>query len=227
MNDRAEHSKDLAAAQKIADFLSSKITFEHQLGRACYGHMGATLTDTVLQAGLSYRSVVLPRVRYVLTAYPDAKTTTSFWEILCAVGPHTVLRWSHPEKIGRLNRLIDLLRARGVETEPELAEWLSSIAISEELLSLKGIGPKTVDYLKILVGIPTVAVDRHVRTLFKTLELDYDEYDDLRSLVCRAAGILGVQPHVLDGVVWQFFSGTREIASQPQNGPHSCPPDPS
>jgi hypothetical protein len=35
-----------------------------------YGHMGATLTDAVLQSGISYETVVLPRVERILRDYP-------------------------------------------------------------------------------------------------------------------------------------------------------------
>jgi hypothetical protein len=206
----------IAAAQTIADYLACTVISESPLERTSYNHMGATLTDTVLQAGLNYRSVVLPRVRYVLVAYPEAVTTTSFWKIMCEVGAYTLLRWSHPEKIDRLNGLVGLLRKNSIETESELAEWLSSTTANENLLSLRGIGPKTVDYLKILVGIPTVAVDRHIKTLFRLLGLEFSEYDDLKSVLCHAAGILRVQPHVLDGIIWQHLS-TKARSENPSN----------
>jgi hypothetical protein len=204
--DKGTNVGDRAAAQTIAECFAGMVTNERSFERTCYGHMGATLTDTILQAGLNYRSVVLPRVTFVLTTYPEADTTTSFWRVLCEVGPHALLRWSHPEKIGRLNRLIDLLLANKIETESELKEWLSSIAAAEELLSINGIGPKTVDYLKILVGIPTVAVDRHIKSLFSILGLEYTQYEDFRSIVCHAANILNVQAHVLDGIIWKYVS---------------------
>jgi hypothetical protein len=195
-----------AAARTIADYFACAVTIEGELERISYNHMGATLTDTVLQAGLNYRSVVLPRVRHVLVEYPDAQTTTKFWTVLREIGPNTVLRWSHPEKIDRLNRLIELLLAYTIETEAQLSEWLSSNAATEELLSLKGIGPKTVDYLKILVGIPTIAVDRHVKALFKILDLEFSGYEDFRSVLCHAAEILRIPAHILDGIIWQHLS---------------------
>jgi hypothetical protein len=195
-----------AAAQTIADFLATIVATETRFERTGYSHMGATLTDTVLQAGLNYRSVVLPRVQYVLKMYPQAVTTSSFWQVLRDVGPGTVLRWSHPEKIERLIRLIDLFRSRMLETELDVATWLCSTAASNELLSVKGVGPKTVDYLKILVGIPSVAVDRHVKTLFRIVGLEYKDYDDFKSVIYHAAEILNVQPQILDGIIWQYVS---------------------
>src|SRR5947207_1421279 len=99
------------AAQAVADFLHVAIASRIPETRCGYDHMGATLTDTVLQAGLNYRSVVLPRVNHILTTYPYAVTTSGFWQLACEIGPGELLRWSHPEKINRLICLIEVLRS--------------------------------------------------------------------------------------------------------------------
>ena len=202
-----------AAAQAIAEFLQSAIIAEAGQTRTGYGHMGATLTDTALQAGLSYRSVVLPRVNRILALYPDAKTTTSFRNLLCDVGPCELLQWSHPEKINRLTRLLELMGTKRLETESEVARWLCLPGAADELLAIKGIGPKTIDYLKILVGIPTVAVDRHVRYMFQLLGLEFTAYDECRLIVCEAAYLLQIDPGVLDGMIWQLVS-TKSMAGR-------------
>jgi len=204
-----------AAAQVIANFLTSAVAIESAVERTGYSHMGATLTDTVLQAGLNYRSVVLPRVRCVLNEYPQADTTTRFWQVLRDVGPCTVLRWSHPEKIGRLTRLIALFRKNSLETEWDVATWLCSTTADAELLSINGVGPKTLDYLKILVGIPTVAVDRHVKTLFRIVGLEFTEYDEFKTVIKLVAEILNVPLQVLDGMIWNYIS-TRPKQSNDQ-----------
>ncbi len=206
-----------AAAEAVAEFLRNVVITDEPQTRAGYCHMGATLTDTVLQAGLNYRSVVLPRVSRILDLYPNAKTTTSFWRLFCDVGPNELLQWSHPEKINRLTRLVEVLRAKRLETEFEVACWLRSLSAADELLAIKGIGPKTVDYLKILVGIPTVAVDRHVRSMFWLLGLEFTAYDDCRAIVCKAADLLRLEPHIVDGMIWQFVS-SRSAGVGPRLG---------
>jgi hypothetical protein len=204
--DGAATDSKQAAAQTIANFFASIVATGSGLERTGYSHMGATLTDTVLQAGVNYRSVVLPRVQHILHVYPQAGTTSGFWQLLRDVGPGTVLRWSHPEKIERLNRLVDLLLTKKLETEFDVATWFCSDTAATELLAIKGVGPKTVDYLKILVGIPSIAVDRHVKTLFRIVGLEYRDYDDFKSVMYHAAEILNVQPQILDGVIWQYVS---------------------
>ena len=42
--------------------------------RTPYYNMAATLTDSVLQAGMNYKSVVYPRVYNILSKYSDYRT---------------------------------------------------------------------------------------------------------------------------------------------------------
>jgi hypothetical protein len=199
-----------SAAQKVAEFVAPIIADIIPGQRTGYLHMGATLTDTVLQAGLSYRSVVFPRVQRLLSSYPHANTTSRFTVLLHTVGPSELLQWSHPEKISRLVHLTEFLLERSVETESDLYLWFGSPDACGELLAIKGIGPKTVDYLKILVGLPTVAVDRHVKTLCHSLGFEFKRYSEFRNVLCIAAEILAIAPQVLDGILWQYLSSRSE-----------------
>jgi endonuclease III-like uncharacterized protein len=115
-----------------------------------------------------------------------------------------------------------LLCQKRLETEPELATWLRSSSAANELRAIKGIGPKTVDYLKILVGIPMVAVDRHVRSLFQLAGVQMQRYEEIRSALCTAAELLGVEPQILDGIIWEYFSTRSEGGPRAEtkfNGP--------
>jgi hypothetical protein len=203
------------AAHAIAEYLRPFVRSEDGNVRSGYSHMGATLTDAILQAGLNYRTVVLPRVRRLLFLYPFADTTTAFWGLLSSVSPRELLLWSHHEKIGRLLRLTELLRGKGLETEGQLATWLCSVDAPQELLGIRGIGPKTVDYLKILVGVPTVAVDRHAKTLLRLVGPEFTDYNEIKSVLCRVAEILSLPPQELDRIIWQHFS-TRPRSVWPQ-----------
>ena len=85
-----------------------------------YNHMGATITDAVLQAGLRYETVVWPRVQHVMESYPEAVTTSGFLSVLRERGGENVVHWTHPEKLGRMNAVAELFIAEGVETEIDL-----------------------------------------------------------------------------------------------------------
>jgi endonuclease III-like uncharacterized protein len=83
------------------------------------------------------------------------------------------------------------------------------------LLQLKGVGPKTVDYLKMLVGIPTVAVDRHIKNLAKDIGLQCKHYEDVQKVVGLAADHLGVDPNSFDWAIWSYLSTKGTVKSEP------------
>lgn len=177
-----------------------------------YNHMGATIADGILQAGTTYNTVVRPRVRRILESYPNAVTTSAFWSLLQDVGAKTVLLWRDDEKPNRVIALTAFLRAAGIETEDELRQWLENEAHRAHLLSVRGVGPKTVDYLRILVGTQTAAVDRNVYTLLHEAGIPISSYNEARETLNLAADNMGVKRAILDHSVWQFMSNRRRVA---------------
>jgi hypothetical protein len=194
-------------AVKLADFIRTlpDLNLKPPESRS-YGHMGATLTDAVLQSGLNYRTVVYPRVRSVMERFPSAKSTGSFWIVLETHTPATVLNWSHPEKLRRLLELASLLLDRQVQTECDLGRWIMAPGNVETLLSIKGIGRKTVDYIKLLTGVPTIAVDRHVQKLMTMAGVKANGYDEIKSIVLESAEIIKLEAGTLDYCLWRHLS---------------------
>ena len=97
-------------AEAIAAYVGSRPDFVmvDSVGE-CYLHMGATLCDAILQAGLNYEMVVEPRIRRILAEYPDAKTTTAFADVVDKVGASAVLGFQGGPKPERLRELVALL----------------------------------------------------------------------------------------------------------------------
>lgn len=198
------------AAQKLAHFVQSLDDFDIlPLGKRGYGHMGATITDSILQAGLNYKTVVLPRVKEVLKAYPLATTTSSFLQVLSAHGANRVLRWSHPEKPRRVYELTEFFVNARVDTEECLANWLLDANNCEALLTVNGVGLKTLDYLKNFAGIAVVAVDRHITNFVLTAGIKCNGYQETQDIVCIAAELLNVVPSDLDHAIWSYVSAGR------------------
>ncbi len=172
-------------------------------GEPAYEHMGAVLTDAVLQAGLNYDQVVLPRVLSVLDTYPEAATTSGFLNVLEAKGYQEVLNWNDEVKPDRLKRLATFLLDRNVETVGDLKTWLDLPESRKELLRIKGVGPKTADYLQILAGLPAVAVDRHIERFCAGAGI---EKKTIRKAVKEAAAELGIDAGCLDYSIWFYMS---------------------
>lgn len=213
MNVVGGQTEFLRRAGVLAEFVSSLDDFPDATEiRPSHRHMGATIADCILQAGLNYRTVVEPRVRRLRREWPEAATSSGFLSILASLGGNHVLDWRHPEKPRRVMDLTCLLIERGVETEEALGRWLAVPGNGDALWSIKGVGPKTVDYLKTLVGMPCIAVDRHVRTFVKAAGLPSDRYDDVRRVVELAADKLLVNRNALDCAIWTYVASFRASA---------------
>ena len=172
-------------------------------GEPEYKHMGALLTDAVLQAGLNYENVVLPRVLRVRDDYPEAATTSGLLDLLEAKPYQEVLNWNDEEKPARLKRLAMLLQDQGVETVANLKTWLARPESRRELRAIKGVGPKTADYLPILAGLPSVAVDRHIERFCAEAGI---EKKAIKTAFKEAAAKLDVDEGCLDYSIWLYMS---------------------
>jgi len=197
-------------SRKLVDFIESLGDFVIQpLNNRGYGHMGATITDSILQAGLNYKTVVEPRVRAVLEGFPLATTSTEFLGILTEHGANRILSWRHPEKPRRVHELTTFFVDENVDTEECLGRYLSSAINCEKLLALKGIGPKTLDYLRNFAGIPTIAVDRHINRFVAVARIECSSYRETSSIVYAAADLLAVRASDLDYAIWKYVSEGR------------------
>jgi hypothetical protein len=172
-----------------------------------YHHVGATLTDAILQAGLSYETVVRPRVQRV-QRIPEASTTTGFLTVIRREGIAEVLRgWSEENRKPKtLVAVLELLAADGVESEDQLREWLTTPANRDKLRKVHGVGPKTIDYLQILVGAQSVAPDVHLLRLLSLAGVPSLSYEEAREIVCCTADRMGVPRATLDHSIWRYMS---------------------
>ncbi|MEV0132623.1 hypothetical protein AB0H83_29705 [Dactylosporangium sp. NPDC050688] len=167
--------------------------------------MGAILVDAILQAGMRYETVNA-RARQFRSDQPDADTTSG---LLALGGPdrlREMLKWPG-KKPDRIHRLALHLAAHGVDTVEQLAAFVSNRDNVIGLRAINGVGPKTADYLCILAGTSTAAVDVHLRSFAADAGLPDLSYADLHSCYLGAAERLEVDPRDLDRAVWRYVSG--------------------
>lgn len=193
----------LKAARQLADFAFSQgVPATYCVRRSTYEHVGALLADAVLQAGLSYHSVVMPRVGRILKDFPGADRVSALICIVRQGGTAYLLNWKHPTKAARFDHLVLFLHKENVDTAGDLRAALKSDAFCADLRSLNGVGPKTIDYMACLAGIESIAVDRHVRTFAARAGIDNGDYDFLKSAFCFAADLLAISRREFDAWVW-------------------------
>lgn len=194
----------LVAARRVADYaLEIGADIKPETGRASYDHMGAILADCVLQAGLNYRYVVLPRVSTILERFPNLDRTSELVELVARGETSHFLNWHHFEKIRRFEGLVGFLSEHSIESASNLADRLQHASFVSALRQVRGVGPKTVDYMQCLVGIDSIAIDRHVRTFAKRVGVVEEDYDFLRSVFSCAADLLAVPRREFDAWIWK------------------------
>lgn len=177
-------------------------------------HIGALFTDAILQAGVNYRMVVWPRVSYVLENFPYADTVHSFTEVLNQYGIANILRWNNREKARRMQELVCFCTDNDIDTARELTEFLKNDINVEELKTIRGIGDKTCDYMKRLLGFDTVAVDRHIRAFIESADIMCRDYYDIKEVVEFAADFMDCARRELDYSIWMYMSQKEHKAYQ-------------
>jgi hypothetical protein len=166
--------------------------------------MGAVLADSVLQAGLNYEKVVKPRIASILETFPHASTVNTLIEVIEIEGSPKFLRWEHSEKIARFDSLVTFVAEARIKNTCELGEALRDDRFRSDIQRVRGVGPKTVDYMACLVGVDCIAVDRHVRGFAEFVGLQGGSYDYLRDVFSFAADLLSISRREFDSSIWYY-----------------------
>ena len=160
----------------------------------------------MLQAGLNYENVVKPRIASILTMFPHAATVNVLIKVIETEGTPKFLQWGHHEKVSRFDDLVRFVAAHKIDDTVELGDALQDGRFRDDILRVKGIGPKTVDYLACLVGADCIAVDRHIRGFAEAAGLENNGYEYLRQVFSFAADLLDVSRREFDARIWHYQS---------------------
>jgi hypothetical protein len=210
-------------ARRLVEYIHSLPDFVyHEVGDS-YGHIGATIADAVLQPRRDYDTFVAPRTKRILTKWPHERTVTPMLQLLRSVPASEFLKCEDTEnssswlghRVERFCTILQLLNREGIESEADLEAWLTIDTNLPKLHAINGVGPKTVDYLKILVGVQGAgaAIDSRLREFLNMAGIVTapSDYDTPREIINRAADLLSVERSVLDHSIWRYM-GREDIA---------------
>lgn len=189
----------------LVEFIKQK-EFEPITQRTPYYHMGATITDSILQAGMNYRHVVYPRILKLLTEFPDYKTTCDFIILMQVIPLTELVDWKNEKKLQRIHDLSWFFFNNRVENEDQLAAWIDIEENASQLKKISGVGPKTFDYLKMLSGNQAIAIDRHLFAFLELAGIFIKTYQEASSVYSKASELLGVSNYELDRKVWLYMT---------------------
>lgn len=207
MAPQTNQSDALHAARSIANHaVEAGILASDISCRPVYQHMGAALADSVLQAGLNYENVVKPRISAILKTFPHASTVNVLLEVIEVEGSSKFLQWKHAEKISRFENLVAFVAKSNIENTDDLGKALQDESFLSDIRLLRGVGPKTIDYMACLVGVDRIAVDRHIRDFADAAGLKVRSYEYLRDVFGYAADLLSVSRREFDASIWRYQS---------------------
>ena len=198
----------IVSARKLADFINKtpEVLIINPQDCPYKNHVGAIFTDIILQAGLNYKTIVFPRVQYVLKTYPEAYTVSDFSNIIYLNGIENVINWKNQIKIERMFLLIEFCKQNNLETTNDIKKYLLNKLNKLEFLKINGIGNKTLDYMLKLLSIDTVAVDRHIFSFVEKAGIESDDYKYVKLVVEYAADIMGITRRAIDYSIWSYMS---------------------
>ena len=192
---------DVAALTKMIMALP-RIPGDSAASRESSQHVGALLADAALQPGLNYASVVVPRVKRIATDYPEAATISGLRALLERCTAEEVLSNKNARKCAVFRNLVELMSSLHVDTRDELRDWLSLPANRPRLLAIKGVGNKTAAYLRLLVDLPAIAIDVHLRRAAADVGVTGSD-EELEQLFTRAAETTERSLSEIDQSLWQ------------------------
>jgi endonuclease III len=193
-------------AEKVIEFIEFlNFDFNQESRYINNDHMGAIIAEVVLQAGLNYRNVVKPRVDHIIKNYPLHSTINSMLMLIELKDVTEILNWQGKEKIDRFINLLVFCEKHKIDNTIDFKNWIVFEENEQELLALKGIGPKTVDYLKLLLGIQSIPIDRHLFNFARLSGVKSKKYSDVSLLYKNVSKMLNVDCTILDSVIWNFM----------------------
>lgn len=196
----------LSSVQRLADHIRTTLGDGPFPPPGGWIHMGAVICDASFQARRKYESTIRPRILQLQSAWPDAATVRGFQARLATEDLATAMNFNSLHRVTTAHGITDLLAENGVDTRDDLHEWLAHQANRSALRAVKGVGPKTVDYIANLVGRSQVAVDVHLRAFAADAGVSDLRYEQLRAVYESTATGLGHEPGGLEHAVWRFKS---------------------
>jgi hypothetical protein len=200
-------------AKKLASYINS-LGLKIPKRKPSHQHVGAIITDAVLQVGRKYKTQVKPRVQRIRDKYPKADTISGLSYLVKTNGAQELLNWRGKDKQKIFLQTIQFFANEQVNTFNDLRKWLGSEDNRDRLITkstrkdkagIPKISNATADYYRVLVRLPdAVKVDSRVEEFLADAGIDIKQYEykELRTIVQLAAKQLGKRPIDLDSAIW-------------------------
>jgi len=168
------------------------------------------LMDAVLSINRKYDAFVVPRIRGFSEQYPEVTTLRRLKILIDAHGHRSfdvVWNYNHPDRVRILDELtchfLELQRAQGIDGE---METMQSWARTGNNLPVSGIGFRTTQYLRMMLGTSTVKPDVHIQRAVRDAVGRSLPDRTIVQVVEAAARRLKVEATSLDHAIWKRYA---------------------
>ena len=201
MTNSADSEKLLAHADALGLDLAKDATVR-------LSHMGRLIADSVLQRRQKYTATVQPRVERFERERPEAATTAGFLEFARDGDLSQALNWRGTGRLALMTEIAQALDDLGIESVEGLrdafASDVTSDATSARLRGIKGVGRKTVNYLKILAGLDFCAIDTRIKNFAAGAGIEDLCASHLEDVIADAAAARNTTVRSIDAAVWAY-----------------------
>jgi 3-methyladenine DNA glycosylase/8-oxoguanine DNA glycosylase len=151
----------------------------------------------------------------IAKGYPTGETTSGFLALLRSEGAANILNLKAGRKLRTIEELAQFLADRGVENTNDLSMWLQASGNPSSLMTVHGVGPKTVSFLKLLVGLDAIAVDRQILRFVQQASVDLKTPELVEALLTKAGRQLGLTGAQVDQLVWRSLAAHDRRTMRP------------
>jgi hypothetical protein len=175
--------------------------------------------DAVLSINRRYFRFVVPRIKYFQENYPDITTLAQLKNLIQKVGYNgfaTVWNYKHPSRVETLESLVSKYIEYNIALNfsDDLAgmrHWANHTNVSAYMqFGVKGIGLATFQYLRMLLGVPTVKPDVHIkRAVSEALRRKVTDLEAIW-IVEQASKEIGLSATIVDHSLWRVFASDSD-----------------
>lgn len=174
-----------------------------------WDHVGGIAIDAALQARQSYVKVVLPRVTDFINTYPEASTTSGFLDLIRRQNLKDLIQFQSDNRVTIAHEIATCFSNRGLETAVDIRDCVQVFDDKSDLMKdlrrIHGVGPKTTNYIGVLIGDPdSFAIDSRIFRVLTAAGLPDLTYRQAEDVVRETASLLGWPVGALDATLWKL-----------------------
>lgn len=179
-----------------------------------YNNPFLIIADAVLSINRQYNTFVKPRIELLKIKFNEINNLDEIYEFICSRGKEEFMNLWNYNHLQRVELLIEIIKFFiEYRKENNFGDDLKAMkhwAHSKKELPIRGIGFKTNQYLRMMLGVSTVKPDVHLHRAVKEAVSKKVSDKEVVSIIESAANKLNLEATSLDHAIWK----TKAVSSK-------------